>query len=244
MNKLLPKLLLGAVVIGGLVWLGVSYPSAPDVPTAVKGEKGDKGDRGLTGPQGPRGFQGPKGDQGEPSFGALTNPNLPHGYLTLGGGTGLLLEWAPLRQGTSSLAAIRPSDTGLTATSSLYDAWVRLPATTTAGAVITFSKITSAYTDGFSTSTTATHLGSTTIDLAPSKGPAYISLRSSTSSIFGDEDNSNFDPESKENFLNHWNPLTDRLLVTIDAKNVDKNEPAATTFNLDGAVGVEWRAIK
>ena len=248
MNNL-TKGLVVVLVLGGLLWAGISLPASDSGPKGDRGEQGLKGDKGLTGPQGPagsRGLTGPQGPKGDPgdSLGAVSSPDFPTSWLSLGGGAVLEGNWAPLAQGTSSIFAANPGQTGIFGTSTLVDAACRLPATTTEGAIVTFSKATSGYGFGLSTSTTVTELASTTIDLAAGKGPAFLSLMSATSSILNDPDHSNFDPEIKEAFLNRWNPRTDFLLVTIDAKNNNNAEADSTSFNLTGSCAGFWRTLK
>lgn len=249
MNKKLGVVLGVLAVLAIVVGLGVSLPVS-DLVQGAKGDKGDKGDVGTRGPQGLqglRGLQGPKGDPGTPGLGALSSPDLPSGWLSLGGGAAIEGAWASLPTGTNTIFAARPSDNGIYGTSTLVDAICRFDATTTEGAIISFYKITSAYSSGFATSgaSTEVELASTTIDFKGGDGKVgttTISLMSATTTILNDPDGSNFDPAQKEAFKNHWDPGTDRLLVRIDAKNWDKAETSGT--NIVGACGGFWRTIR
>src|SRR3989344_5146609 len=148
MNNL-TKGLLSLAVLAGLVILGVSFPASDSGPKGDRGEQGVKGDKGATGQQGLqglRGLQGLQGPKGEPggSLGAVVSPDIPSGYLSLGSGAAIEGAWASLKTGTNTLYAALPSDNGIFGTSTLVDAICRFDATTTEGAIITFSKVRSA----------------------------------------------------------------------------------------------------
>ena len=250
--KILQKVLSLVLVVGLAVLVSsLLAKSGQQGPKGEQGLQGLVGPAGSRGPVGPQGLVGPRGPQGPAgnSLGALTGPDLATSWLSLGGGAVMEGNWAPLAQATTSLFAANPASTGVYATSTLVDAACRFPATTTEGAIVTFSKVTSHYGYGIATSSTSVELASTTIDLKASAasgkaGITFISLSSATTSILGDVDGSNFDYEKQEAFVNKWEPKTDHLLVTMDAKNVDKAEAAATTLNLTGSCGGFWRTIK
>ena len=240
----LQNIILAALVVAVGV-LALSMPSEQPGTPGVQGVQGLKGDKGDKGDTGARGLTGPKGADAV-SLGAVVSPDFPSSWLCLGGGACEEGNWATLAQGTSTLFAANPAQTGIFGTSTLTDAQCRLPATTTEGAILTFTKVSSGYGYGLATNSLATtiELGSTTIDLKAGKGPAFVSLRTATSSILGDLDGSNFDLAMREGFTNHWNARTDFLVVTIDSKNNDNAEADSTSFNLTGSCAGFWRTLK
>lgn len=241
----LQKAILAASTVGVIVLSVVVALDLKKEP--LVGAQGPQGAQGAPGRDGKDGssVRGPQGPAGKDGLGSVVSTDLPTGYLSLGGGAVHEGSWQTFNQGTSTLCALSSGEIGILATSTLSDAIVRIESTSTQGAIITFHKITSAYSTGFSTSVpTLTELGSTTIDLL--KGTTTVGLMLSTSSIMNDPDGSNFDPAVKEEFNNRWHPLTDRLLVTIDAKNVNTaaGGVVSESFNLNGACGAFWRAVK
>ena len=242
----LQNIILAALVVAVGV-LALSMPSEQPGTPGVQGVQGLKGDKGDKGDTGARGLTGPKGADAV-SLGAVVSPDFPSSWLCLGGGACEEGNWATLAQGTTSVFAANPAQTGIFGTSTLTDAMCRFSATNTIGALVTFYKVSSDYGYGIATNSLATtiELASTTIDLAAGKGPAFISLLSSTSSILGDIDMSHFEFSAKEALVNHWNPRTDFLLVNVSSKNLERlsenGNPA--NMNFSGSCAGFWRTLK
>lgn len=227
-----------------------------NLPVATQGQQGVQGMQGLKGDKGDKGDQGLRGPMGMPGkdavakLGSVASPDFQTGFLTLGGGAAFEGQWAQLNTATSAVFASNPATVGIFGTSSLVDVQCHIDATSTAGAIITMSRVSSQYASttnspvtGFATSSSfSVELGSTTWDLA--KGGAWISLQAASTSIFGDMDGTNFDPEKKEAFDNRWNPLTDVLLVNVQAKNVDYTHTSNTPQTLTGACAGFWRTVR
>lgn len=254
--------ILSVVSLLGVVVLAVLMATSPSA-VVKNGDKGEPGNPGAPGRDGrspvvklvgdklsvdgvlSQSLRGPKGEPGEATIGALLNPDLQSGYLTLGGGMALEGVWQNMRSATNSVCAQNPATQGLVATSSLQDFLVNLSGTSTQGAILTISQIRSSYTDGFSTATPVLvqELASTTIDLK--NRPTLFSLRTASTSIMNDLDNSNFDLEAKDAWANQWNPVTDRILVTLDARNIDKADTGIwNDISFSGSCGGNWSTIR
>ena len=86
MNNKITSLAIGAVAVLALIFGATSYFGTPEVQSVPQVVKGPQGERGPAGPQGPVGPVGPRGPAGtSEKVGALTGPDIPYPYISVGG---------------------------------------------------------------------------------------------------------------------------------------------------------------